>query len=220
LKPGKIQEASSSAEVVGYTMSLYEKPKRKFQTKPKEQKTMKRIGAVLVVTLNLLGLSMVTSKIAFSQPAVPGQIAYQSTLNMTGVCTGTLCTFTFPTVPAGHRVVIEHIAGLVSYSSSSPSTTYSILIASTANIAATPLTIAPTDAFTTFTFSTPADTTTGAQFDQSVKLYVAAGKSLNVYVQPPGGLTFSASGVDYQILTLTGYDITCDTTTPCTPIAH
>jgi len=181
---------------------------------------MKRIGTVLVVTLNLLGLSMVTSKIALSQPAVPGQIAYQSTLNMTGVCTGMLCTFTFPTVPAGHRVVIEHIAGLVSYSSSSPSTTYSILIASTANITATPLTIAPTDAFTTFTFSTPADTTTGAQFDQSVKLYVAAGKSLNVYVQPPGGLTFSASGVDYQILTLTGYDITCGTTTPCTPIAH
>jgi len=42
----------------------------------------------------------------------PGRIAYQSTNDKTGICSGSSCVFQFGPVPAGHRLVAQHISGV------------------------------------------------------------------------------------------------------------
>src|SRR5260370_10996801 len=47
----------------------------------------------------------------------PGRIPYQSKLLNT--CSGGSCDFTFGAVPAGHRLVIQHVSASISYTDSS-----------------------------------------------------------------------------------------------------
>jgi hypothetical protein len=46
-----------------------------------------------------------------------GRIPYQSTVDMVGKCPNVSnpveCSFSFPVVPAGHRLVVEHVSGLI-----------------------------------------------------------------------------------------------------------
>src|SRR5262249_15215637 len=51
-----------------------------------------------------------------------GRVAYQSTIRQTCDPTTHFCTFTFPQVPSGHRLVINHISGDVSYQSNATHT--------------------------------------------------------------------------------------------------
>jgi hypothetical protein len=46
----------------------------------------------------------------------PGRIPYQSTVFQT--CTGANCTFTFGALPTGHRLVIQHVSGILGFSGS------------------------------------------------------------------------------------------------------
>lgn len=47
----------------------------------------------------------------------PGRVAYQTTSSMTGKCSGPSCFFSFPPVPAGHRLVVQHLSGTLDFSS-------------------------------------------------------------------------------------------------------
>jgi hypothetical protein len=48
----------------------------------------------------------------------PGRNPYQAFINANNVCVGlTLCIIQFPDVPGGHRLVIQHVSGSGSFSS-------------------------------------------------------------------------------------------------------
>jgi len=134
----------------------------------------------------------------------PGRIAYQSTVDNTGKCSGTACIFSFPVVPAGHRVVVQHIAGNVDFTSPAPSTIdVRILIGGV---------------FISQFFAPIPAVQEHSGFDQPVLFYIDQLNSAQVSVLL-GGLSvgpFDAGALD--VLTLTGYELDC-TVAACAPIA-
>ena len=126
----------------------------------------------------------------------PGRIPYQSTVVAKA---GAQFEFSFSAVPAGHRLVIQHI--------SSAGLTFTF----------TPQRHVQVKAF-------GGDGTTGffaqfslqsTAFDQPILLYVDAGDSPFVVVEADNGTDPALSGGS---LTLTGYLLDCNAA-PCTPIA-
>ena len=131
-----------------------------------------------------------------------GRIAYQSTVNNSGPCTGTSCTFDFGFVPTGHRVVLEHITGLLSIAGPPQQ----ILIQVTnGNV-------------DTSTFLAPALGTSA--FDNQIKGYMDAGQPIRVIVQPFPNPFQDPSFHAAQVITLEGYSLDCSAVTSCAPIAH
>jgi hypothetical protein len=131
----------------------------------------------------------------------PGRIPYQSSVDNGGKCSGnSICPFSFPTVPSGHRVVVQHIGGFLNFTPPTPP----ISIIATISTSGLTSGISPI---------TPQDT--DITFDQPVLFYVDASNSVNVAVFLTGG-QFSANGT--EALTLTGYELDC-TVAACAPIA-
>jgi hypothetical protein len=126
----------------------------------------------------------------------PGRIPYQSTVNQT--CTGANCTFTFGAVPTGHRLVIQHVSGILGFSGSG--TQISVILRAGGNDAVSFLA----------SYFGPR---TEAEFDQSVQFYVEATQAPVVNVFTP-----AANFAFLQTLTLIGYELNC-TAAPCAAIA-
>jgi hypothetical protein len=126
----------------------------------------------------------------------PGRIPYQSTLPGTP---GPLFQFVFPAVPAGHRLVIQHISGNLHFNAIPTSPAAEAIVLVTGGGSA----FAPTFARNL------------ANFDQLVQLYVDGGDAAQVTVNPVSANTQALSG----FLTLTGYLLDC-TATPCAKIAQ
>ncbi len=139
-----------------------------------------------------------TSPVHTSSVDDPGRIAYQSSVFNTGKCSGISCTFAFPSVPAGHRVVVQHISGDVSFTSIPGSVFVQIITNGT--IAGF---FAPVSTEATF-----------ALFDQPVLFYVDSSTPA-AQVQVGSNATFGAS---FQLVTLFGYELDC-TVAACAPIA-
>lgn len=184
---------------------------------------MNRIWKISMLALSLLGLtlilSMVTSKKVKAEED-EGRIGYQSTVNMTGSCTGSSCVFKFPAVPAGRRLVVEHITGFVTFTAPPGP---ALVSASPNASAASPITeffftpVIPLCG--TYSITPPACSDPDiSTFDQLVELYADAGQTFEVGVGPINGVTF-ASGGGTQSMTLTGYELNCSAT-PCSAIAH
>jgi hypothetical protein len=125
----------------------------------------------------------------------PGRIPYQSTLTGTP---GPIFQFLFPAVPAGHRLVIQHISGNLHFNAVPTSPAAEAIVFVTGGGSA----FAPT-----FTRNL-------ANFDQLVQLYVDGGDAAQVTVNPVSANAQALSG----FLTLTGYLLDC-TATPCAKIA-
>jgi hypothetical protein len=149
-----------------------------------------------------------TQPVVTSAIDTPGRIAYQSQVsNSTGSCSGTgTCFLEFPSVPAGHRVVIQHISGIVSFSTTANAVWVQLNNGSGAPVSTffTPLT-----PFTSF-----------SAFDQSVQAYfdpAQFGGVIEVQLSIIGG-TFPGAGSP-ETITLSGYELDCSAT-PCAPIAH
>jgi hypothetical protein len=70
--------------------------------------------AQAVVSTLVSVLNPNTSPVPSLNVADPGRIAYQATVNNLGKCANQGCSFGFPTAPAGHRVVVQHITAEVS----------------------------------------------------------------------------------------------------------
>jgi hypothetical protein len=134
----------------------------------------------------------------------PGRIPFQQQIALNnGECSGAAtCLFTFRSVPAGHRLVVQHISGLVSYSG----TPFSIIIS-----LYTPNSGVPLSAF--FAPLTGPDTSLTA-FDQPVLAYIdpplVSGAFFGVRVDlGPGRVTSGG-----QVMTMSGYMLDC-TAAPC-----
>jgi len=132
----------------------------------------------------------------------PGWVAYQSTVNNVGKCSGASCSFFFPSVPALHRVVVQHIGGIVGFNS--VPTQVSVLIAEGGFLSA---------------FFAPIPTRgLSSVFDQPVLFYVDSMGSVSVEVFLLGGAVFTGDSVS-QFVTLTGYELDCSAA-PCAAIAQ
>ena len=147
----------------------------------------------------LAGLAMLASSIQGAnavQPLPvrevddPGRIPYES-LQTIGAGQD---RFTFPAVPAGHRLVIQHVSAIVIF----PSDVSDVTVAVTSP-----------EGFSTFLPPIFANST---RFDQPVQLYVDAGNSPKVVVG-------ANSAVNIGSATLTGYLLDC-TAAPCAKIAQ
>jgi hypothetical protein len=134
----------------------------------------------------------------------PGRIPFQQQIALNnGECSGAAtCFFTFRSVPAGHRLVIQHISGSVSYSG----TPFSIIVS-----LYTPNSGVPLSQF--FATVTGPDTSLTV-FDQPVLAYIdpplVAGAFFGVRVDlGPGRVTSGG-----QLMTMSGYMLDC-TAAPC-----
>lgn len=138
----------------------------------------------------------------------PGRIPYQSQVKKSdGSCTGAaVCFFEFGSVPPGHRVVIQHISGVMSFSGTNNATWVQLNNGS---------------GFPVSTFFAPqAPSISFNAFDQTVQTYfdpAVFGGIIEVQVNLLGG-TFPASGFVEGII-LSGYELDCNVA-PCAPIAH
>jgi hypothetical protein len=131
----------------------------------------------------------------------PGRIAYQSQVDNSAICSGLSCAFTFPNVPAGHRVVVQHITGIISYNNI-PAVIRVTGLYGTTLVAAFYAPIQSADLF--------------SQFDQPALFYIDSSQQAFFAITLDGGPMFS-QGLP-QTLTLTGYELDC-TVAACAPIA-
>jgi len=185
-------------------------------------RTMKRVGSVLVLAL-LITISTAafgtgtagaqevqvvnpaTSPALTSSVDDPGRVAYESTISRSGHCRGfTLCEFSFPSVPAGHRVVVQHIAGILDVTAGVHDTEVQVITGEYASVFFEPV-------------QTAVSGPMGA-FERPILFYVDSSKSVGVIVAVTGGGTFSPSASALEQITLTGYELDC-TVAACAPIA-
>ena len=151
----------------------------------------------------LAGLVMLASSIQRANAAAtpvrnvddPGRIAYE---NEQGLGAGQDFVV-FPKVPAGHRLVIQHVSAELRFQS---------FVSSQVQVLVSGGGQASSNFLAPFSKSL-------AGFDQLVQLYVDAGEAPAVQIVADAGLTQVSSG----FLTLTGYLLDC-TAAPCAAIAH
>jgi hypothetical protein len=150
-----------------------------------------------VVVAALAALSLLASPIHGAIAATqvrdvddPGRIAYES---QQSVGAGQ-DTFIFPAVPAGHRLVIQHVSAIVIF----PSVVSEVTAA-----------VFSPEGFSSFL---PPLFLNSTRFDQLVQLYVDAGHGPKVTVS-------ADAPVNNGSVTLTGYLLDC-TAAPCAKIAQ
>ena len=133
----------------------------------------------------------------------PGRIPYQSIANMTGKCPlgGNTCFWEFGNPPAGHRIVIQHVSGLIGFGTA-PSEVEVLLN----NGSGFPLSafFAP---FKTF-----------SAFDQPVQAYFDPAEIIEVQIGLVGGAFPDPADSISEVVTLTGYELDCNAA-PCPTIA-
>jgi hypothetical protein len=126
----------------------------------------------------------------------PGRIPYQSVLAGEA---GARHEFAFPPVPAGHRLVIQHISGGLHFKATPLQHVAVVAVASTGVISF----------FAPFALETTA-------FDQPVLLYVDAGDRPHIVVEADNNTDPATAG---GTLTLTGYLLDCNAA-PCAATAQ
>jgi hypothetical protein len=131
-----------------------------------------------------------------------GRIPYQKVASMSGQCFNlTNCDFSFGAVPAGHRLVVQHITGIGQFNAEPTKVSVVAL-----NTQGQPI----------MDFFAPINGVASA-FDQSVLFYVDAG--FNVFVTMAAGPQTFAGGNLSQNIALTGYLLDC-TIANCAPIVQ
>jgi hypothetical protein len=137
----------------------------------------------------------------------PGRIAYQALgkPDPQGCFTGKFsCSFTFPTVPAGKRLVVTQVSGDLGFA---PKPLY-VRVLLELNIPGSPF----------ISFFAPIEqgqgSEAGSSFVQPVTYYVEAGQTPIIALLVNDGL-FEFD----QAMTMTGYLIDCSAANPCQPIA-
>jgi len=134
----------------------------------------------------------------------PGRVSYQSTINNAGNCSGGSCAFSFPSVPDGHRVVVQRINGYVQFNASPSYVEVQVGTgAFGANFLSAFFVSAPAGVFSTV-------------IDQPALFYVDASGVVRIAITGQGTTFAGASAA--QFLTLTGYELDC-TVAACAGIA-
>jgi hypothetical protein len=139
-----------------------------------------------------------TSPVLNSSVDDPGRIAYQSQVSNSS-CGTAVCDLIFPTVPSGHRVVVQHIVEEFVYTSEPT------------NIIVTAFNESTIPAF----FLTPS-TLNESLVDQPALFYVDAGQFITLSIVVQGSM-ISQNGLTPHA-TFIGYELDC-TVAACAPIA-
>jgi hypothetical protein len=137
----------------------------------------------------------------------PGRAPYQSFAPVT--CNGSICFSSYPVVPAGHRLVIQHVSGTLEFGGAS------ITIPTTILVRVGYFNGSVQEFFSEF-FASVQNNVGLTSFDQSVLGYIEAGASPEVQVNLYGS---PASLGPFSPIALTGYLLDC-TASPCAPIAQ
>jgi hypothetical protein len=129
----------------------------------------------------------------------PGRTPYVAFADAT---TGTnVCFFTFPAVPAGKRVVIQHVSGFLTLSAP-PSVLEGTLLS---------------PGLTNIHFNVPPSPTgTTTSFDNPILYYVEGGQAPSANISA-GAVLFNPGSI--QGVQLIGYELDCNAA-PCAPIAN
>jgi hypothetical protein len=128
----------------------------------------------------------------------PGRIPYQTAA--LGHCYGTVCHATFEAIPAGHRLVIQHVSGNVSTLDPVPDGTR-VLLSMTNTVQFMSVPVSP---------FIPGVSVGG--FDQPVEFYVDGGQTPTVQAN------IGVSAMDTFTPSLIGYELDCAKVS-CAPIA-
>jgi hypothetical protein len=148
------------------------------------------IGAALVAVV------CATTPLIAQDASAAEHIPYQSVVNMTGKCTAqnpAVCSFYFGAIPRGHRLVVQEISGLVSFTTPPDSVSVSINAANGELLQG---------------FMAPAVNYSETGFIQPTLLYVDADKSFSVQITAPGPGQFVAAPT-VQFVSVVGYLIDC-----------
>jgi hypothetical protein len=130
----------------------------------------------------------------------PGRIAYQAVQQVVPSSDTTFLEFSFGAVPANHRLVVQHVSGILGVAQNSPAAVVGLAVPG--NGGGTPS-----------NFFTPSAGGVNA-FDQPVLVYFDPGRTPTVFISGP---TFLANHGD--VINLTGYMLDCSAA-PCAPIAQ
>jgi hypothetical protein len=157
--------------------------------------TAQAVVSTLVSVVNPSTSPVPTSSVNVTDP---GRIAYQSEVSST--CSGMQnCSLVFPTVPAGHRVVVQHISGGGGFLTAPTYVETNVFLSTS-----------PVPMFVGGVFASLAG---GAYlFDQSALFSVDSGIAVTVSLSSDG--SFSSGTV-----TLSGYVLDCNAA-PCAAIAQ
>ena len=128
----------------------------------------------------------------------PGRIPYQFFANLQP-CVHTTCQATTPAVPAGKRLVVQHVSAFGALTS--PGNTVEVVVST------------PTAVLSTFAPPVFGTTNQGFAFDQPVLGFADAGQTVTVFISTNGSFDQAAS--DFVV---TGYLLDC-TVNHCAPIA-
>ena len=137
----------------------------------------------------------------------PGRVPYQSSVygtSQSNCSTGNECYFVFPTVPAGHRLVIQHVSAFIQASAGAAPVRVGLPLSNNQD---------------TTTFLAAAQSTAYGSliaFDQPVLVYVDAGLSPRVAVSLSSTPADPNAG---QSAFLSGYLLDCSAA-PCSAIAN
>jgi hypothetical protein len=152
--------------------------------------TAQAIVAALVQVANTT-----TSPVPISNVNDPGRIPYQTQLFNDSCGAVGNCVLTFPTVPTGHRVVVQHITATDGFNGQPTYFLASVAVGDT-----------------TVSNFLPSFFSKGYLFDQPVLFYADSGQAVKVEFSTDN--KFSGLGT----ITLTGYELDC-TVAACAQIA-
>ena len=166
----------------------------------------------LVIPIDAARANPPTSQVIVVNPATspaltrsvddPGRIAYQSSVTNCSL-NHDVCSFGFPAVPQGHRLVVEHVSGFLSLNS--PASGANVFLDGGANEARSSFFALPGLQFTS---------SGSILFDQLVLQYFDAGSAPVLAT-----VTEVIPNANGSTATLSGYLLDC-ATTPCEPIAQ
>lgn len=168
------------------------------------------VGIVGTPSVNIANVPTVTLSNSSSLPLFfhnaddPGRVPYQ-TLNQLSSCPNPQeCLATPPPVPAGHRLVVEHLSGNVQFNAVPQA--ISIVVSNQSGVTITGTRLAP-----------PYITSTS--FDIPVHFYVDGGQSYTLFAFVDPSTSFESNPNEPPAtLNATGYLLDC-TAAPCAPIA-
>jgi hypothetical protein len=136
----------------------------------------------------------------------PGRVPYQSFVSLGPLngCAGgaSKCTFSFGNIPAGSRLVVQHVSASLQFSGT-PISVGNFLSSSSNQLVESTVFPAPVLGG-------------GSEFDQPVLFFIDGGAHPVVDVFVRGQGAFSVNG---QTMTMTGYLLDC-TVNSCAPITH
>jgi hypothetical protein len=133
-----------------------------------------------------------------------GRIAYQSHIELLTCGNNPNCTATFPNVPAGHRLVVQHVSGQANFANTPPQNFVEVDVGNP--------NVESSGTHAKAAFFGPLIGINVTIFNEPVLVYFDAGATPTVSIHT--GVTIN----DFAV-TLAGYLLDC-TASQCTPIAH